>query len=86
MSSNAGIPRRGFGDSSQLTNWILDSGGTCHMTPDISYFILGSFVETDKYIEFSDGNLVTEKLTGEVQINFVKAMYNPSLRRYIPYY
>ena len=22
-----------YGDSSQLTNWILDSGATCHMTP-----------------------------------------------------
>ena len=22
-----------YGDSLQLTNWILDSGATCHMTP-----------------------------------------------------
>ena len=22
-----------YGDISQLTNWILDSGATCHMTP-----------------------------------------------------
>ena len=22
-----------YGDSSQLTNWILDLGATCHMTP-----------------------------------------------------
>ena len=22
-----------YGDSSKLTNWILDSGATCHMTP-----------------------------------------------------
>ena len=25
-----------YGDSSQLTNWILDSGATCHMTPEVS--------------------------------------------------
>ena len=31
-----------YGDSSQLTNWILDSGTTCHMTPEVSYFIPGS--------------------------------------------
>ena len=33
MSSNAESPRRSYGDSSQLTYWILDSGATCHMTP-----------------------------------------------------
>ena len=67
MSSNAEIPRRDIGDSSQLTNWILFSGVTCHMTPNISDFILGSLVETDKYIEVSDGNFVTAKKKGEVQ-------------------
>ena len=29
-------------DSSQLTNWIFDSGATCHMTPEVSDFIPGS--------------------------------------------
>ena len=28
-----------YGDSSQLTDWILDSGETCHMTPEVSDFI-----------------------------------------------
>ena len=28
-----------YADSLQLTNWILDSGETCHMTPEVSYFI-----------------------------------------------
>ena len=28
-----------YGDSSQLTNWILDSGETCHTTPEVSDFI-----------------------------------------------
>ena len=62
------IPRRYFGDSLQLTNWILDSGETCNMIPKISDLILGSLVETDKHIEVSDRNVVTEKQTGEVQI------------------
>ena len=31
-----------YGDSSQLTNWILDSGATCHMTPEDTDFIPGS--------------------------------------------
>ena len=31
-----------YHDSSQLTNWILDLGATCHMTPEVSDFIPGS--------------------------------------------
>ena len=61
MSSNEEIPRRDFGDSSQLINWILDSGETFHMTPDISDFIPGSLAETDKYIEFLDLRFITAK-------------------------
>ena len=30
-----------FGDSLQLTNWILDSGSTCHITPQVLGFIPG---------------------------------------------
>ena len=33
MSDNEGCPSGNFGDSSQLTNWILDSVSTYHMTP-----------------------------------------------------
>ena len=60
---NSEIPRRKFKDSSQLTNWILDSGVTCHMTPETYDFIPGSLVETDKYIKVSYGHLVTGKKT-----------------------
>ena len=44
-----------YGDSSQLTNWILDLGARCHMTPEVSDFIPGSLKDTDKYIEVADG-------------------------------
>ena len=57
-------PTRDFGDSSQLTNWILDSDATCHITPDISDFIPGSLVETYKYIKVADGHFITVKQTG----------------------
>ena len=33
MSSNNERSSEKYGNSSQLTNWILDSGATCHMTP-----------------------------------------------------
>ena len=56
MSSNAESPRRYFGDSSQLTYCILDSGATCLITPDILGFILISLVESDKHIEVPDGH------------------------------
>ena len=42
MSGNDECPSENFGDSSQLTNWVLDSGATCHMTPEVSDFIPGS--------------------------------------------
>ena len=34
MSSNDEHKSKSYGNSSQLTNWILDSGATCHMTPE----------------------------------------------------
>ena len=55
-----------YGDSSQLTNWILDLGATCHMPPEVSDFIPGTLEDTDKYIEFSDGHHVTVKQKGQV--------------------
>ena len=48
-------------DSSQLTNQILDSGATCHMTPDISNFIPSSLEDTDKQIDVTDRHDVTAK-------------------------
>ena len=63
ISTNSEISRRYFGDSSQLTNWILGSGATCHMTPYISDFIPGLLVETDRYIKVADGHFFTAKQT-----------------------
>ena len=39
-----------YGDSSKLTNWILDSRATCHMTPEVTDFIPVSLEDTDKFI------------------------------------
>ena len=36
MSSDDERKSGKYGDSSQLTNWILDSGSTCHMTPEVT--------------------------------------------------
>ena len=50
MSGNDKIQSRDFSASSQLTNWILDSGATCYTTQQIQYFIPGSLEDKDEYI------------------------------------
>ena len=61
MSTNVERPRRYYGNSLQLTSCILDSGATCHTTPEISDFIPGSLAETYKYIEVADRQFITAK-------------------------
>ena len=61
------------------------------MTPEISGFIPGLLVETDKYVQVSDGNLFTAKQTGEVQIKmrydnikpFIATLYNVLLAQVV---
>ena len=68
MSGNDECPSETFGDSLQFTNWILDSGFTCHMTPEVSVLIPGSLYDTYKYIEVLYVHQVTAKQKGQVQI------------------
>ena len=84
MSRNNERSSEKYCDSSQLTNWILDSGTTCHMTPEVSDFITGLLEDTDKYIEVADRHHVTAKQKGQVQIQmcdnngktFIATLYN----------
>ena len=46
MSGNDECPGGNCGESSKLTNWILDSGATFHMTPEGSDFIPGLLEDT----------------------------------------
>ena len=48
MSSNDERKSVKYGDSSQLTNWILYLGATCHMTLEVTDFITGSLEYTGK--------------------------------------
>ena len=68
MSNDDKRKYKDYGDSSQFNNWILDSGGTCHMTPEVTEFIPGSLEDTDKFIEVADGHHVTAKQKGSVCI------------------
>ena len=77
MPSNDKRSSENYGDSSQLTNWILDSGATCHMKPEVSAFIPGSLEDTDKYIEVTDGHHVTAKQKVQVGIKMCEDNGNP---------
>ena len=68
MSSDDKRKSKYYGDSSQLTNWILDSGATCHMTPEVTDLIPGSLEDTYKFIEVADRHHVTAKQKGSVRI------------------
>ena len=61
ISGNDECPSGNFGDSLQLTIWILDSGEICHMTPEVSDFIPVSLEDIDKHIEVADGHHVISK-------------------------
>ena len=67
MSNDDLRENKDYGDSSQLTNWILDSGATCHMTSEVTNFIPGSLEDTDKFIAVADGHQVTAKQKGSVR-------------------
>ena len=56
----------------QLTNWILDSLATCHMSPQVSDFIPGSLENRNNYIRVADGHYVTINKKGKVQIIMLK--------------
>ena len=68
LTGNEKSSSRYFGDIFQLTNWILDSGSTCHMTPQVSNFIPGSLKHTDKYIEVAGGYHITAKQKWPFQV------------------
>ena len=84
MSNDDVRENKDYGDSSQLTNWILDSGATFHMTPEVTDFIPVSLEDTDKFIEVADGHHVTAKQKGSVRIQmfddngetFIATLYN----------
>ena len=61
LSGNDKFPSGNLGNSSQLTNYILDSGTKCHTTTEVSYFIPGLLEDKDKHIEVADVNHVTEE-------------------------
>ena len=75
-----------YGDSLQLTNCILDSGATCHMTPEVLNFITGSLEDTDKYIEVADGHHFVAKKKVKYEYKCAMIMERNSSQHYTTYY
>ena len=86
MSNDNVRENKYYGDSSQLTNWILDSGATCHMMQEVTDFITGSLEDTDKFIEVVDGHHVTAKQKVSVRIQMFDDNTETLSRGYIAYY
>ena len=82
MPGNDEIYGRYLGDIYQLTNCILDSGATCHMTPHVSVFIPCSLEDTEKYIEVADGHYVTAKQKGQIQVRMCDDNRDPFISRF----
>ena len=74
-----------YGDSSQLTNWILYSGSTFHMTPEVTDCIPGSLEDTDKFIEVADGNHITAEKKDQYKYKCARIMESLSFQHYITY-
>ena len=86
ISNNEQCTSGNFGDSSQLTNWIFDSGARCHMTSEVADFITGSLEDTDKHIEVADRHHVTAKQKGQVQMKMCDNHGDPFIPRYTTYF
>ena len=86
MSGNDECPSGNFGDSSQFTNWILDSGATCHMTPAVSDFIPDLLEDTDKKLKLQTD--ITSRRNKKVKYEYkcVTIMESLSSQHYTTYF
>ena len=65
MSGNDEYPSRDFGDSLKFTNWVLDSGATCHMIPHVSGVFTGLLEDIHTHIKVVDGYHIVAKQKGK---------------------
>ena len=77
MSGNDECPSGIFVKVHNCPIGFLDSGATCHMTPEVSDFIPGSLEDTDKHIEDAYGHNVTAKQKGQLQIKICDDHVDP---------
>ena len=52
----------------QRDNWIIDSGSTCHLTGEMSYFIPGTVKQSRRAIRTATGQITYSTLSGDVEM------------------
>ena len=72
MPGNDKSPSRYFGDSYQMTNWMLYLIATCFLTQHVLGFIPGLLKYRDTHNENGDGHPATANQKGQVQIKMSK--------------
>ena len=69
---NAGRSNRTFSEeipmSCDLSNWVMDSECTCHMSPYRSDFEPDSLISENRIVEIADGNTVPANLSGTINM------------------
>ena len=60
-----------------LSNWIMDSGWTCHILPFRSDFIPTSFVYNKRTVQVADGSAMPAKLSGTIIVTVFTESYKP---------
>ena len=86
MSGNDEFPSGNLGDCSQLTDCILDSEATCHMTIEVTDFTQGLLEDTDTNIGVADRHHITTKQKGQLQIKCATITDIFLLQRYTTYF
>ena len=86
MSSDDKRKNLKYGDSSQLTNWILDSEATYHMAPEVTDFIPGTLEDTDYTLKLWTD--ITSRRNKKVKYEYKCAMITErhSSQPYTTYY
>ena len=62
-----------------LSNWVMDSGCTCHMTPFKSDFLHHTLVHENKIVEVADGNSIPATLSGTINLHVYTAKHEKLL-------
>ena len=64
-----------------LSNWIMDSSCTCHMSPFRSDFVSTSFIYDKRTVEVADGSTVPAEQSGTVR--FLQNLLNALRSHYV---
>ena len=67
ITSNTSPPYR-----NDLSNWVMDGGCKCHMTPILSDFLPNTFVHENKLVEVADNSSIPAESSGNIHLHVFK--------------